>query len=1128
MPDDEIYVFCSPDVNGNAVTGSLSATPTISGPGFTFDWGLYDDVTHGYNSFQIDNGPNSTINNLASGGYSVTITNNAGESETFVTWLYVSIVDVDISLDFDPVHPGCEPFDVNGTIDASGFTYWDPLEPGSEPFIVDATTTIEVCFSANHTYVSDIGFVLIGPPSCGSPAVTLMPNPQVVAAANGCCCNSNNNINNLCFSTANNNQINVCALGGNLSGTYGFYNGGYPGIGGVNYPQGGVAGLYGCNAAEGGWAVQIYDCIGADIGALTSASITFSNGTSTIEYDSGAINSAINDNSCDPATASIYVVPLTTPINPDPQQVPNSGTLTYQLGLNGAPVTLLPGTNSFTETVDPIPNNDEWYYLSIQDELGCAAVDSALFDFTGYADATIDDVNPANLLCLANAPVQLTSIGVGGTYTGNGVSPTGMFDPVAAGIGVHTITHTIPAPCGDVQTIDIEVGNVTFTEILTDANCFGANTGEIEFTNETGTAPHTYSIDNGGTTQTTGVFADLSAGDYDLIITDDDGCVSQPLAVTINEPTEIVAVATMDAESSCGLPDGEVSVAVNGGTVAIDYTYSWDSNPVQLTAIATTLLPNTYTVTVTDDNGCTETSTIEVTQTPGFTASIISSTDALCFEACDGTATVQVGAGSTGALSYSWNSTPVQSTMSATALCAGTYQVTIADNIGCEATADITIGQPLKVTASVLASASPICIGESSDLTSTMASGTPPYGNYFWTADPADGTLVANLQNPTISPTVTTQYTFVGEDANGCSSEPVAITVTVHPPLSLNVTRPLFGPDTAICPYDFAVLDLQGSGGDGYYNYFLQPDLLNPATFPMQVQPAATTNYGFVVTDGCTTPPAFAASNVTVHFLPEVDFIADELTGCDPHTIELTDLTDPTPAIWNWNFGDVGSSANTSPLQNPSHQFSTSGLFDISLSVVTAEGCVEDSVKLGYIEVYPLPYASYSMNPEVTNVLAGTINFTDLSVGNIDTWEWDFGTGEISQNQNPVYNYTDTGTFLVWMQVTTDMGCEDETTREVTIEPDFMFYVPNSFTPNGDGQNDYFRGYGEGIKWETYELSVYNRWGEEIFVTNDIENPWRGWFKSFEAEAGVYVWKIRLYDQKGESHIYRGHVTLVR
>ena len=108
------------------------------------------------------------------------------------------------------------------------------------------------------------------------------------------------------------------------------------------------------------------------------------------------------------------------------------------------------------------------------------------------------------------------------------------------------------------------------------------------------------------------------------------------------------------------------------------------------------------------------------------------------------------------------------------------------------------------------------------------------------------------------------------------------------------------------------------------------------------------------------------------------------------------------------------------------------------------------------------------------------------------------------------------------------MGCEDEVIREVIIEPDFMFYVPNSFTPNSDGRNDYFRGYGEGVKWETYEMYIYNRWGEEIFVSNSIDTPWRGWFKNMEVEAGVYVWKIRIYDQKGDQHTYRGHVTLLR
>ncbi len=1128
MPNDEIFVFCSPDVNGNPITGSLMATPTIAGPGFTFDWGAYDENTHTYTPFFSENGASSTVNNLSSGGYNVTITNAAGETETFITWLYVSIVDVDISLDLDPVNPGCEPFDVNGTIAASGFTYWDPVDPGAAPFIIDANTTIEVCFDANHTYVSDLGFVLVGPPGCGSPGVTLTPNPQVVNNANGCCCNSGNNINNLCFSTANNNQLNMCGAGVPLTGTFGFYNGNYPGTGGGNYPQGGVPGLYGCNAAEGGWAVQIYDCIGADVGSLTGASITFSNGNSTIIYDSGAINSAINDNSCDPNSASIYVVPLTTPINPDPNQVPNSGTLTYQLGLNGNPITLAAGTNSFTETVDPIPTYDEWYYLFIQDELGCSAIDSAMFDFTGYADATINDINPANLLCLANDPVQLTSVSPGGNWTGPGVSPTGLFDPAAAGIGIHTITHTIPDPCGDVQTIDIEVGNVTFTHAITDVDCFDASTGEIEFSNETGTAPYDYSIDGGTTTQGGNIFQNLPAGNYDLMIEDSDGCVSNPVAVVVAEPTQIVAAAVMDQESNCGQPDGEATVAANGGTVALDYTYSWDSTPAQATATATGLLPATYNVTVTDDNGCSETATVTVTSTPGFTASIVGSTDALCFQGCDGTATVQANPGSTGQLTYSWNSTPPQATANATGLCAGDYQATVTDAVGCIATADVTITEPLKVTGTVAASATPICIGESSGLTSNMAGGTTPYATYTWSADPIDVSLVTTQQNPTVSPIVTTEYTFVGTDANGCDTDPAIVTVTVNPPLALDVVRPLFNPDTSICPYDFAVLNLQGSGGDGNYTYFLQPDLANPITLPMQVQPSATTTYDFTVVDGCTTPPAVAASTVTVHILPEVDFEADELTGCDPHSIQLTDLTVPAPAQWNWNFGDPNSSANTSPIQNPTHQFSGAGLYDISLNVVSADGCVEDSTKSDYIEVYPLPYASFEMDPEKTNVLDGTINFGDLSTGNIATWEWSFGTGDVSLDQNPVYNYTDTGTFLVWLQVTTDMGCQDQVTRQVIIEPDFMFYVPNSFTPNSDGKNDVFRGYGEGIKWETYEMFVYNRWGEEIYFTNNVDEPWRGWFKNMEAESGVYVWMIRLYDLKGEQHTYRGHVTLLR
>lgn len=1195
MPDDEIFVFCSPDVNGNPVTGSLVATPTIAGPGFTFEWGIYDETTHTYTPFQTTNGATSSVSNLGSGGYSVTITNNAGVTETFITWVYVSIVAVDVSLALDPTNPGCEPFDVNGTINASGFTYWDPVDPGEAPFIIDANTTIEVCFSANHTYVSDLGFVLIGPPGCGSPGVALYPHPQVVNAGNGCCCNSGNNVNNLCFSTASNTALNMCNSGTPLGGTYQFYNGAVN----ASYPAGGVSNLYGCNAAEGGWAVQIYDCIGADVGALTNATITFSNGTSTINYASGAINSAINDNSCDQNTASIYVVPLTTPVNPNPQQVPNSGTLTYQLGLNGNPVSLAPGTNSFTETIDPIPTYDEWYYLFIQDQLGCSAIDSAMFDYTGYADATID---PVPQFCTGSAPFQLTAVTPGGTWSGTGVSASGMFDPASAGTGIHTITYTITNPCGNSETVDISVGDLTANTSSTASVCT-ANNGTATLTPLTGVAPYSYSWSS-TPVQTTATAINLPPGTYDVDVEDADGCslsttvtvgfdpsdltVSIPTFVdalcnqscdgtataielggtapyqfawddpnlqqtaqatglcagtynvgvadvngclatsqiTISEPTAITASAVMDNQSNCGNPDGQASATANGGTVALDYAYNWNSTPVQTTAVATNLVPATYTVTVTDDNGCTETADVVVSSTPGFTASISSFVDASCFQLCDGEATIAASNAAVTPLTYSWNTTPVQTTPTATNLCAGTYIATITDGVNCTATASVSISEPTMVSTSVAASASPICIGENSNLTGTVSGGTQPYTT-TWTAIPNDPSLAPSQQNPTVSPIFTTDYSLIVTDANGCASIPKTVTVEVMDPLTLSVARPL-NVDTGICPYDFATIDLIATGGDGVYSYFLHPDLNTPISLPMQVQPSATTAYDFVVIDGCTTPQASTSSTITVFTIPTVDFVGDELEGCDPHITNFTDLTHPTPITWNWNFGDSNSNANSSTIANPVHAFSGPGLYDISLDVVSADGCISDSTKTEYIEVFPLPYANFEANPEKTNVLDAEITFTDLSVDSIANWNWDFGTGDLSTEQHPVYTYRDTGTYLVWLHVITNHGCEDETSRQIEIEPDFMFYVPNAFSPNADRRNDSFRGYGEGINWDTYEMTVYNRWGEEIFYTNSISSAWNGTFKGKQVENDTYVWLIKLIDLKGNEHVYRGHVTVVR
>lgn len=915
--------------------------------------------------------------------------------------------------------------------------------------------------------------------------------------------------------------------------------------------------------------------------------------------------------------------------------------------------------------------------------VGNTCPDTQTMDVTVFqtADATIDPVNPTNLLCTGNPPVQLTAATPGGTWTGNGVSATGVFDAAAAGPGVHTITYTIADPCGDVQTIDITVGDLTFSTSATPSICTADN-GTATVTPITGTAPYTYSwattppqssqtavdlmagdydvtidddngcsvtttvtvpfdagnlttgtsstpsvctADNGTATatpnngtapytytwntipaQNTQTAVDLATGDYDVTIVDDNGCsvtstVNVPfdagdlsvgitsstdvscnglcdgeatalasggtapiqyawddpttqLTATANglcagiynvgvidangclatdqveifESTVITVSAVMDQESNCGQANGVATATAIGGTVAGGYQFSWDSNPAQSTATAIGLLPGMYTVTATDDNGCTATNTVDITTTQAIGVTINTSTDATCFQTCDGEATAVPSANAVTPVSYSWNSAPVQAAATAVGLCAGEFVVTATDNVGCIATDTVIISEPTELVSTISATETQICIGQSTDLSSTSTGGTAPIGTYTWTATPADPTLTPNSQNTTVSPVVTTTYDFVAEDANGCASSVQSITVNVAAPLTLSVVRPAFSPDTAICRFDAATINLEATGGDGNYTVYMLPDMTTPAQLPMQVQPSTTTTYNFMVEDGCGTPVANASSVITVNQLPTANFTIDNPSGCQPHTVQFTDQSSPTPIGWNWNFGDNGSNSNSSNIQSPTHTFDDAGLYDISLSITSAEGCTQDTIIPNMVEVFPLPYVNFQASPERTTLLLGSVDFEDLTIGNVDQWSWQFGDGETSDIQNPQNTYLDTGVFTVTLQVVTTDGCEGFDRQYVIIEPDFNFYVPNAFSPNFDGRNDFFRGYGTGVKWDTYEMFIYNRWGEEIYFTNNVDAPWDGTYKGAQAPEEVYVWMIRVYDEKGEQHTFRGRATLFR
>ncbi len=200
--------------------------------------------------------------------------------------------------------------------------------------------------------------------------------------------------------------------------------------------------------------------------------------------------------------------------------------------------------------------------------------------------------------------------------------------------------------------------------------------------------------------------------------------------------------------------------------------------------------------------------------------------------------------------------------------------------------------------------------------------------------------------------------------------------------------------------------------------------------------------------------------------------------------------------------------------------------------VSDALGCQQSQTVLVLGEARPV--ADFSFYPEVVPLLDPTVNFTDGSRGVIASWHWTFGdpnsgANDTSNLQYPSHAYSDTGIFCIMLKVTNPTGfCSDSIVKCLEVEAPILFYAPNSFTPNHDGKNDIFLGYGTYIK--QFQIYIFDRWGNLIFESNDINNGWNGSVDNAGklAQEDVYVWKAKLMDMKDNEYTYRGRVTLIR
>ncbi len=229
-----------------------------------------------------------------------------------------------------------------------------------------------------------------------------------------------------------------------------------------------------------------------------------------------------------------------------------------------------------------------------------------------------------------------------------------------------------------------------------------------------------------------------------------------------------------------------------------------------------------------------------------------------------------------------------------------------------------------------------------------------------------------------------------------------------------------------------------------------------------------------------------------------------------------------------WTFGNGDTSHET----NPIFCYPSSGVFSVGLTVVSDSGCSSTLSKLNLITVYSHPNAAFTLTPQPATILSPTIQFTDKTTDqySLEYWWWTFGEsgGATSNIENPSHTYSDTGSYCARMIVMDIHGCTDTATNCLIIDPVFNLYIPDAFSPNGDGKNETFQPVGQYIK--SFEMYIFDRWGMQLYHTTDINQGWTGKVKGGSAiqQEDTYVYKIYVTDSRNKAHSYVGNVTLLK
>jgi gliding motility-associated-like protein len=597
---------------------------------------------------------------------------------------------------------------------------------------------------------------------------------------------------------------------------------------------------------------------------------------------------------------------------------------------------------------------------------------------------------------------------------------------------------------------------------------------------------------SGGSTPLNDTNSITQPGLYTVNMVDPNGCpVSQTITLTqnITPPTPGITNITGTTIIDCNAPSIDLQ-ATGGGT------YQWNNN-LGTTANVNITQAGTYTVVVTAANGCQDSSTVSITVAP--VPAVTANDTTICSgQSVTLTPTYYPAGGqavwTNGQLTPGITVSPNTTTM---------YSVLYTWN-GCTATDDITV--TVNPTPTVSVNNPNICFGDTTLLTATP---NLPNGVYNWIS--ANETTQSISVNPQVTTTYDVEYTL-----NGCTSAIATSTVTVTPLPIITV------PNIIICEGATGTLTATANVGGGTYTWSQ-----GGTTASITEGPQATTSYNVSYTvNGCTSNTE--SPTITVNPLPNVSFSADTTSGCVPVVVNLSADTTGQQASYTWSSNGGGGSVGANAQMN----FGVGGCYDVTLTA-TLNGCSYSVTQPDFVCVQDYPQASFEANPPSFTESTQTLNFNNTSIG-ATGYVWNFGDGNVSNQEYPEHLFQGTNDgYTITLIASTSMGCMDSTSLFIDANLGAVYYIPNSFTPDGNQFNQTFRPvFTTGISADEYEMLIFNRWGEIMFESKNIYEGWDGSYgvEGLDCPSGTYTYKIvctplGVLEQK---QIITGHVNLLR